>query len=431
MKIFIKTYGCALNRADSNIIKSVLVSRGMEIVDEIDKADVAIINTCTVKNPTEQKILYLLEKLEGKKNIVVTGCMSSANRDDIEKVAPNASIVTATNIPKIAEAVEAAYNGGKVVFDKYSVNDRLVFLNPGKRIISEIPISEGCLSNCTFCETRFARGALHSFPESTIIAAIKKSVENGAKEIEITSQDIGAYGLDKGTNIARLMEKIIDIEGNFKVRIGMMNPEHFGKYASEFIEALKDDKFYKFIHLPIQSGSDKVLKEMNRNYTTKEVMEYIELIRERLESVLLETDLIVGYPTETYKDFKETIDFTKKARFDVSNISKFGARPHAPASKLEQISPKEINKRSVELTREVREMQHNINEKFIGRVQKVIITEVTERSINGRMDDYRQVVIANSANMIEDLQSLLGTVQKAEIYGVTSHALYGRLLLNK
>jgi tRNA A37 methylthiotransferase MiaB len=217
-------------------MRSILNANGIKTTEKMEDADVVIVNTCTVKKPTEQKILYLLDRLEYKKiKTVVAGCMASANTDLIKRHAPNASIISTSNIDMITEAVMSAYSGKNFIAESYKKADKLQNFIAGNEIIAKIPVSEGCLSTCTFCETKFARGPLNSFSEELILKAIERSVKNGAKEIQLTSQDMGAYGLDRKTNVAMLMHKISEMDGDFKVRIGMLNPDHMHKYINELI----------------------------------------------------------------------------------------------------------------------------------------------------------------------------------------------------
>ena len=402
MRVCIKTYGCTLNQADGSIMKSMLEGNGATMTERIDDADVAVVNTCTVKSITAQKILYRLGRMhDAGKKMVVTGCMASANRDLIERYAPSASIVDTSNIGRIAEVAERLNAGKRMVVEGYAKVDKMALFNADGGIIAKIPINEGCTSNCSFCETKFARGPLNSFSEERIVDAVVQSVRMGAKEVQLTSQDVGAYGIDSGTDIAMLMEKIAQVDGDFKVRIGMMNPEHLHRCFDGFARELKGEKFYKFAHIPVQSGSNKVLKDMGRVGTVEEFDGYVKELRKKVPGVTIETDLIAGFPTEGEDQFGETIDFVRRTRPEVTNISRFGARPHARASKMKQQSTEMINRRSIALTRVVRQVQHEINDKFIGKRFDVIITESNEKSLNGRNGSYRQVVVGrNDANGI-------------------------------
>ena len=419
MKAYIRTYGCTLNQADSDIMRSILKSNNIELVDNEKEADAVVVNTCTVKNATSQKILYKLNNLENDgKKLIVTGCMASANKDLIEKYAPNASIVTIPNMERIASAFLDTVENKKVVLDAYAKKDRILFLDPAKDAIARVPVNDGCTSSCSFCETKFARGALNSFSEELILKAIENSIRNGAKEIQLTSQDMGAYRLDKNTNIAELMQKISAMDGNFKVRVGMLNPEHLHRYFDEFADALKSDKFYKFVHIPVQSGSNKVLKDMRRMYTIEQFDSYVKKLRDNIPDITIETDMIVGFPTETENDFEKSVEFIKRTKPEVTNISRFGARPHASASQMTQIPRGTIKQRSMMLSRVVRSIQHEINDRFIGKRFDVIITESNRKSINGRNPNYKQVVIVNSQNM------RIGSTHKVLINSASANVLY-------
>ena len=201
MQTYIKTYGCTLNRADSDIMASLIKASGIGIASSEEDADTIVLNTCTVKKQTEQKILYALDRLakEGKK-VVVTGCMASANRDLIAKHAPNAPIVTTSNTDMIVEALLSIDKSSASTFAERRRIDKADLIRATGSVIARVPASEGCLSNCTFCETKLARGPLNSFPEDTIARAVEYCARSGSKEIEITSQDLGAYGFDRYTS---------------------------------------------------------------------------------------------------------------------------------------------------------------------------------------------------------------------------------------
>ncbi len=420
MRAFVKTYGCTLNQADSEIMSSIMEREGIGVAESIENADVVIVNTCTVKKATAQKILYNLNNLDNAgRKVIVTGCMAGANQNLIEKYAPNASIVTIANADRIADAALDVAKGKRVILNKYKKSERLALLEPSNSIIAKIGVSDGCLSSCGFCETKFARGPLNSFSEELILNAIRNSVRSGAKEVQLTSQDMGAYGIDRKTNVAELMERIAEIDGNFKVRIGMLNPEHLDKYFDALVEQLRNiRRFYSFVHLPVQSGSNKVLHDMKRNCKIDEFDAYVKELRRRIPGITMETDIIVGFPTETDSDFEETAEFIKRTRPDVTNISRFGARPHAPASALEQHESETINLRSVKLSRIVRSVQHELNDRFIGKRLNLIITESNEKSFNGRTQEYKLVVLPKSSDVS------IGSEMDAVIKSASANVLY-------
>jgi MiaB-like tRNA modifying enzyme len=421
LRASIRTYGCTLNQADSDIIRSLLLDGGIGISEE-KESDVAIVNTCTVKSITAQKILYRLGQLEKQgKRIVVTGCMAGANRDLIGRYAPGASIVTTQNIPSIAEAVNASASGARLVMAEGNAEERLEHLTSFGGVIARVPVNDGCLSSCSFCETKLARGPLRSFSEETITRAVEQAVKAGAKEIQLTSQDMAAYGRDRKTDMIELLQKIDGIGGSFRVRVGMMNPEHLGRRVKELADMLNSPRFYRFIHIPIESGSDRVLKAMGRKYTVGQVEACVDYLRESVKGIGIETDLIVGFPGETDGEFAESLTAIRKLRFEVVNISRFGARPHAEASRMEQLPKEAINERSREATRVVRAVQRRINERYIGKEVDVLFTEEARGSMNGRADSYRQVVVMKG-------QARIGDRRKVLVDRVSANVLYGKVL---
>jgi MiaB/RimO family radical SAM methylthiotransferase len=247
------------------------------------------------------------------------------------------------------------------------------------------------------------------------------SVAKGTKEIELTAQDTGAYGIDKKTNIAELLEKASRIQGDFRIRVGMLNPEHLHWYFDDLVEAYRNEKIYKFIHLPVQSGSDSVLESMGRRYTADDFADQVSELRRSIPGIAIETDIIVGYPTETKADFDQTVDLLRKVRPEVSNISRFSARPHAEASKLKQMRSEEAKRRSVEISEVVKSIQEDERKAFIGREMKVLVTEKDGVSLAGRNESYLQVALEGGGVG-------LGDFTKAKITGSTFAYLVGRVL---
>ncbi len=400
-KVLIETYGCTLNHADSRIMGALLKQNGFEVeygTYSFDNSyDYVVMNTCTVKTQTEQKILDRVKKANFLGNkLIVAGCIPSASKHTIESVAPNSSIITTSNAHRIAEAIGEIDSGKRPVLDQYSRVNKGMFAIDNDSAIGVIPISEGCLSNCSFCETKFARGPLNSFPEELILKGVEVSLKAGAKEIDLTSQDTGAYGIDKKTNIAELVKNAAAIEGDFRIRVGMLNPEHLHRYFDDLVEAMKSEKVYKFVHLPIQSGSDSVLKQMKRNYTVAQFNSYVKEFRSKIPGISIATDIIVGFPNESDADFTDTLNFLKEMRPEIVNVSKFGARPHAPASKLEQLDNKVIKARSAEASRLFRHIQEEQRVSVLGEVRSVLITERNAKSVTGRDDFYNEIAFPNS-----------------------------------
>lgn len=407
-KILIETYGCTLNQADSDIMHGILEKQGVHVEkgrydsESHSSYDFVIINTCTVKKATEQKITERLRSLNHLgSRLVVTGCMAGANSDLIERIVPKASLISSGNIMRIYDAVSEIADGKRAAYLLQGHNDKSGSIPSSGSLIARIPISEGCLSSCSFCETKFARGPLNSFSEELILKAIELNVRKGSKEIELTSQDTGAYGADKGTDIAELVNKATSIDGDFMVRIGMLNPEHLHKYLDGLLEAYRSKKVYKFIHLPVQSGSDRVLSEMGRRYSAEEFTRYAHEIRSKIPDMCIATDVIIGYPTETWEEFEETEHLLRSLGITITNISKYGSRPHTKASSMKQHKGSVMKERSLHISRMVREMQHAAFSSYLGMKIPVLITESGGKSITGRTSSYIPVAVtdANESDM--------------------------------
>ena len=408
MKVFIKTYGCTLNQADSDIMVGELNKKGHRIVSE-NEADVIILNTCTVKGTTEHKILARLNKLKDKK-VVVAGCLT-VNQGKIEQVLPNAPLVSARSVDKINDAVELAIKGEKQVFRKPVSKENLIRIITSP--ILRIGISEGCVSSCSFCQTKLARPGLSSLSPRKIVDTINEGVESGAVEIQLTSMDSGAYGKDLRINLIDLLKTINEkVNDKVMIRLGMINPDHVKRMLKEMIYELKGEMFYKFLHVPVQTGSEKVCKDMNRDHSVKDYYEIVEYVRKQIPNMTISTDIIVGYPTETEDDFKKTVELIKKTKPEVVNISKFTPRPGTKAKKLKQLSTKVIKQRSRKVSELVHEILNEADSKYVGKTVEVVVTEKGK----ARMKNYKQVVV--------DSKNIVGSRIKVKIKSFRNGSLF-------
>ncbi|NYZ76628.1 MiaB/RimO family radical SAM methylthiotransferase, partial [Candidatus Micrarchaeota archaeon] len=260
-------------------------------------------------------------------------------------------------------------------------------------VVARIPISEGCASCCSFCVTKLARPVLHSYDEGAIIREIERCVGAGFREIRLTSMDTGAYGLDKKTDLASLLERVDRIEGKFLTRVGMINPEHAVRMLPDLIEAFKSDKIYKFLHMPLQSGDEGVLRSMNRRYSPREFMHVAEEFRKEFSELTLATDIIVGFPTESGEAFSRTIDVINELKPDVVNTSKFFPRPGTKAAKMRLLPDAVVAERSRTVSALCRDISLRKNRQFIGKELEVLLTEMAGNCMAGRTRSYKQVVL--------------------------------------
>lgn len=389
MKIYIEVYGCTANKADATLIKGVLKKKKFEIVKSFNESDLIIVLTCTVIDTTEQRMISRLKKLKqtGKK-IIVSGCMASIQQEKIKKILTNAKFLPPKYSYNIVDLINRKNNDfiykNKTSFPKYYDD-----------IFAPIAISEGCLFDCSYCITSFARGKLISFPDNEIIEDIKNAIKNNCREIQITSQDTSSYGLDINTNLGVLLNKIKLINGDFKIRVGMMNPFTCKKNLDSIISGYKDKKIYKFLHLPVQSGDDQILKKMNRKYNVNDFINIVEKFRSLYQDISIATDVIVGFPTETDEQFQNTIDLLKTVKPDIINITRFSARPFTKAKSMKgRLRTEDVKDRSKILTNICQNISLENNKKLVENKYKILITEKGKNNtFVGRNNNYKPVVL--------------------------------------
>jgi len=424
--IYIETYGCSNSQAEAEIMAGLLEQAGFKIIKNENFAELIIIVTCYVKSPTEQKILFRikqLKELHPKKKLIIAGCMPEGIYKTIADIAPEASLVSTHHIREIAEAVKKTLQEKRVEYLGESNEIKLCLPRIRKNpVIDIVPISNGCNSACSYCCVRFAKGKLFSYPKEMVVKEIESALKEGCKEIWLTAQDTASYGLDEGkAKLPELLKEITEIPGNFFVRVGMMNIRNIISIASELVEAFKNKKVYKFIHLPLQSGSDEVLKSMNRGYTTSQFENIVKAFKDSFKCQFW-TDVIVGYPSEEKEDFLKTMNIIESVKPDWINVSKFGARPRTEAAKLRSLLSNIVKERSKIISELVRKISLEKNKEWINWVGPVLISEKGKKPGQwiGRNFAYKPVLVNNK-------ESLLGRFVDIKITNTTSSHLIGLL----
>ena len=320
-------------------------------VEEPGKADVNIIVTCTVKTASSHRMMHRIKRLSSSNRpLVVAGCMPKTERRLIENINPKVSLLGPEDLNRTVETVKAAIKGVQSIHLEGTILPNLLFPRIRRnQIIGIVKISSGCLGNCTFCQVKIAKGELTSYSPISINNEVKEALKNGCKEIWLTSQDNGCYGKDIGTNLSSLADSILDLKGDFKIRFGMMNPEHVQKMIDKLISVMGNEKIFKFLHMPVQSGSNQVLKAMRRFYSIENFINLAKRFRYEFPLSTLSTDIIVGYPTEAEVDFQKTIRLIKEVKPDIVNISKYGSRPGTQSERMIQLDPQIMKTRSKKL----------------------------------------------------------------------------------
>ncbi len=401
----IETYGCTMNQADSDIMRG-LISREFELSTAED-ADVVVINSCGVIDYTERKIIRRMRELKAKgKKVVLAGCLTRISQQALEL---SDSAVSPDNVLKIVEAIHASLNGKKIFAERNPVDkSRLCELKKRKRenAIAIVAISEGCLGACSFCATRFARGRLRSFSMDGIVEEIKEAVKDGYKEIQLTSQDTGAYGLDSGkAKLPDLLLKISEIEGDFRVRVGMMNPHHAVEILDDLLNAFESEKIYKFIHVPVQSGDNQILQDMRRQHTVEDFVEVVSAFRRRFDDVLVSTDIIVGYPKESEESFWKSYELVRDVKPDIVNITRFSPRQGTLAARYKDIPGWIKKERSRKLTDLMKKIGEQNNARFVGKKLRVLITRGGKGdTVLARTSSYRAVVTKGTVGEFREVR---------------------------
>lgn len=421
-KIIFKTFGCSVNFSEGEIMQGLLVKAGFELVDKPDDADVIILNICTVKgeNKSLKKIRLAKENFPYKK-LVIAGCITKKIITQAKEIAPDASLVNTHNIKEIVSVVEETLNDNPITVlaktKEIKLNLPRVMKN---KLIGIVPICSGCNFQCTYCSVTYVKGRLFSYPIESILEQITRHLTNGAKEIWITSQNNGAYDYNN-KNIIDLMKEILKIKGDFKIRFGMIKPDHALKYLDGLIAIYKNDKMFKFLHIPAQSGNNDILKLMNRNYTIEDFKEIIKKFRLNIPDLTISTDIICGFPTETKEQFTDSVNLIKEIKPDVLNISRFIPRPKTKAFEMEQLQGGEIKNRSRLLTSLFDWVAFEKNKKWRNWTGNILIDEIGKNNtFIGRNHAYKPVVL-------ESNNDIFGKIVKVKVDNITKYDLRGVL----
>jgi len=394
-KVCIVTFGCSLNQSDSEVMAGLLEKHGFMITDK-EIADVILINSCTVKEHAENKLYKEIREAEklGKK-IVVAGCVPQADRSLEKNKLKNYSIVGTQQLNHVAEVVEETLQGHTVHLLTRKQNPRLNLPKIRKNPIVEIiPINEGCLGSCTYCKTIHARGRLKSYDPNAIKEQMQAAVDDGCKEIWLTSQDTAVYGLDIDWTLPKLLKHLLTVRGDYKIRIGMGNPNYIKNFVDELMEVFAHPKVFKFLHIPVQAGNNRILQEMNRKYTVEDYELLVQKARAKDSKITIATDIIVAFPGETEEEFQDTIKCVQKTKPDVVNLSRFWPRPNTPAARMKAISSKVAKERSKRLKEVVNKVKLSRNQQWKGWQGQVLVDEYGKYdTMIGRNDYYRPVVI--------------------------------------
>ena len=382
MRYFVETYGCTMNFGEGRQLSEDMASLGYEPADSVDDADIVVLNTCTVVETTEKRMLSRISELKRQgKRIVVTGCMAQVQPKRIRIRLPDSPIVRFEEYGRFRD----------IVSDSFGCQGSPIVLDTGTDAI--LPIAQGCLGRCSYCITKFARGDLRSYPADDLLRRYDSFLEGGAREILITAQDTSSYGRDIDTDLPALIRSMLEREGDYRIRLGMTNPDSLARVSQGILELMDDERMYRFVHIPVQSGSDAVLGRMRRRYTVSQFMELVDELRSGCPDISIATDMICGFPGETDEDHAKSVELIRDLRADTVNITRFSARPGTDAASMEQVHGRISAERSAELTRVKNETELDVNSAMVGRRYRALATERGKEGTIVRTGNYRPVVI--------------------------------------
>lgn len=416
-KIWVESYGCSASFADAEMISGLIVNGGHTLASNANDSDLNLVVTCSVKDATANKMVNRIKKLSSKP-LVVAGCLPKAEPKTVERFSQNASLMGPGSIGKTIQVIDTTLAGKRQVelvdTDTTKAGLPKVRLNP---IVGIVEIASGCMSECTFCQTKLAKGDLKSYRVGDIVRQVRTELDDGCKEIWLTSTDNGCYGFDIGTSLPELIDKVSSIPKDFMIRVGMMNPMYMPRIRDSLLRSFEIPKVYKFLHVPVQSGSDQVLHDMKRGHTSATFRDLVKKIREKFERFTISTDIIVGFPTETEEDFIKTIEFLKETRPDVVNLSKYSQRPGTKAARMARIDMVQVKKRSKQIFNLVSRIALENNKEWIGWEGEVLFNEQTDDSVRGRNFAYKPIFV--------DEPVKIGQRKQVRIVKATDHGLYG------
>ena len=418
-KIWVEAYGCSASFSDSEMISGLIVNGGHTLAENPDDSDLSVIVTCSVKDATASKMIHRIKE-SNSKPLVVAGCLPKAEKDTVEKFAENASLLGPNSIGKTLQVIQSTLDGKKLIAledsDISKVGLPKIRLNPAVGIVE---IASGCMSECTFCQTKLSKGDLQSYRVGDIVRQVKTEISDGCSEVWLTSTDNGCYGFDIDSDLPELINSVVDIPDKFFVRVGMMNPMYMPRIRDNLLKSFDSSKVFKFLHVPVQSGSDKVLNDMKRGHTASTFRDVVNQFREKFGKFTISTDVIVGFPTETEEDFEMTMNLLRETKPDIVNLSRYSQRPGTDAAEMVQIDVAEVKRRSKIAYELISDISRENNQKWVGWKGQVLFDEEFENQVRGRNFAYKPIFVNEEPK--------IGQISSVEITEATNHSLIGRI----
>ena len=428
-KIYIETYGCQMNLADTEIVLGILNNKGYSVTQTADDADVVLLNTCSIRENAEQRIYGRLGRFknlkESKPDLVVgiLGCMAERLRKDlVEKKSIVDIVVGPDEYRRLPELIDVAYNGDKGIGVKLSRTETYDDIAPHREdgLQAWISVMRGCDKFCTFCVVPFTRGRERSRTLTSIVDEIKELSNRGFKEVSLLGQNVNSY-LDNSKDFSDLLAACAEVDRSLRIRFTTSHPQDLSDKLLYTIA--ENSNICNYIHLPVQSGSDRILELMNRTYTIDHYLNLIEKARKIIPGVSFSTDIISGFPTETYEDHVKTLDVLRLVRYDGAYMFKYSPREGTKAFRMEDDVDEETkSKRLQEIIDLQQQISYEINQGLIDTEETILVERLSKKSdkfFAGRTDT-NKVVIFPKIDIVE-----VGSYVKVKINRATQATLFG------
>jgi len=431
-KVYIETYGCQMNLADSEVVMGILNSQGYAITQEVKDADVILLNTCSIRDNAEQRIYGRLGNLKALKDkkpemiLGVLGCMAERLRKDlIEEKKVVDLVVGPDEYRRLPEFIDAAFGGEKGIGVKLSrsetYDDILPFREDG--LHAWLSVMRGCDKFCSFCVVPFTRGRERSRSLESIVSEVKMLSSRGFREVTLLGQNVNSY-LDEQNDFADLLTAVAGVDKKMRVRFSTSHPQDLSDKLLYTIA--ENENLCNYIHLPVQSGSNRILELMNRTYTIEHYLGLIDKARKIIPNVSFSTDIISGFPTETYEDHLATLDVMQKVKYDGAYMFKYSPREGTKAFKMEDDVPEATkSKRLQEIIDLQQHISFEVNQQLLGKNEIVLVEGSSKRSedfLSGRTDGNKVVVFPRQQNIGE------GDYIEVSINRATSGTLFGTVV---
>lgn len=436
-KVYIETYGCQMNQSDSEIVGAIVEENGLEVIEDINQADIIFVNTCSIRDNAEQRVKNRLGEFEAIKKkkpelrIGVLGCMAERMKEELFKENKSVDIIVGPDsyrdIPKLLNLAESGQKAANVILSEEETYSEITPVRlSSNRVSAFISIMRGCENFCSYCVVPYTRGKERSRDYNSIIKEAEDLFSKGYKEITLLGQNVNSYlweNENEKINFAKLIEMVAKVSPLLRIRFSTSHPKDI---SEELIDVIaRNNNICKSLHLPVQSGSSRMLKKMNRKYTREDYIGKIDMIKSKIPDISLSTDIIAGFCSETIEDHNDTLSIMEYANYDYAFMFNYSQRPNTLAEKKyeDDVPSEEKTKRLNEIIDLQRKLSLASNKRDIGKEFEILVEGVSKRSkekLFGRTSQNKVVIFDNKGDSI-------GNYVNVKIEDCTSATLIGQL----